>query len=111
MVELTAQRGGGKVLIEPDAIAAIEEGEHGSRITIAGAQIVVAESLAELVVAIQTRSVLKPDRVMNEVETKAVIGQKSICAACKEEIEYDGRVWRHTKSSPRHPAIPIKPVM
>jgi len=35
------------------------------------------------------------------------LGTKDICVQCGEEIEFEGRFWRHTGPQPRHIAEPI----
>ena len=44
----------------------------------------------------------------DEAATVPSIGNKATCSDCGEEIEFEGQYWRHTKSNPRHIAIPVK---
>lgn len=34
------------------------------------------------------------------------LGDKALCVLCNHAIDFDGRIWRHSDSSPRHQALP-----
>jgi hypothetical protein len=39
------------------------------------------------------------------------MGDPGVCAACGQPIQYVGPYWRHTLTSPRHPARPLGQVL